>query len=187
MNELLQRLDRDHFRLAFVLALIEGLLDEFHEGLEPDYVVMCQLMEYLIDYADQVHHPSEDLIFNRLLEQQGAQHALLNELMEQHRSLSQLNRRFKESIEGIVHGEVLRRDEVEHQGRELIDRLRRHMSLEDEKAFRTAHIAFGDNEGFPGGKSRSTMHMDYLIKQPTLEVSYPDGKTRVVMKDGDPV
>lgn len=135
MNELLQRLDRDHFRLAFVLALLEGLLDEFHEGLEPDYVVMCQLMEYLIDYADQVHHPSEDLIFSRLLEQQGAQHALLTELMEQHRSLSQLNRRFKESIEGIVHGEVLRRDEVEHQGRELIDRLRRHMSLEDEQAF----------------------------------------------------
>jgi hemerythrin-like domain-containing protein len=141
MNELLQRLDRDHFRLAFVLALLEGLLDEFRDGVEPDYVVMCQLMEYLIDYADQVHHPSEDLIFKRLLEQQGAQHDLLIQLMEQHRSLSQLNRRFKESIEGIVHGEVLRRDEVEHQGREVIDRLRQHMSLEDEQAFPLARAS----------------------------------------------
>jgi hypothetical protein len=59
--------------------------------------------------------------------------------------------------------------------------------LEAEKAHRTAHIAFGDNEGFPGGRNRSTMHMDYLIKQPTMQVSYPGGKTKVVMKDGDPV
>jgi hemerythrin-like domain-containing protein len=146
MNELLQRLDRDHFRLAFVLALLEGLLDEFHDGAEPDYVVMCQLMEYLIDYADQVHHPSEDLIFNRLLERQGAQRGTLTQLMDQHRSLSQLNRRFKEYIEGIVQGEVLRRDEVEHQGRELIARLREHMSLEDEQAFPLARSSLSESD-----------------------------------------
>ena len=58
--------------------------------------------------------------------------------------------------------------------------------LEAEKAFRTAHIAFGSNEGMPGGKSRSTMHMDYLINRPTIEVVYPDGRSRVVMRDGDP-
>ena len=42
--------------------------------------------------------------------------------------------------------------------------------LEAEKAHRTAHIAFGSNEGMPGGKSHSTMHMDYLFNRPTIEV-----------------
>jgi len=59
--------------------------------------------------------------------------------------------------------------------------------LEAEKAHRTAHIAFGSNEGFPGGKNRSTMHMDYLIKQPSMEVMFHDGGSRVVIEDGVPV
>jgi len=59
--------------------------------------------------------------------------------------------------------------------------------LEAEKANRTAHIAFGSNEGFPGGVSHSTMHMDYLITRPTIEVFLPDGGSRLVMEDGRPV
>lgn len=135
MNDLLQRLDRDHRRLEQLLGLLEGLLDEFRDGLEPDYELMCELMEYLIDYADQVHHPSEDLIFERVLAQEGAGHAVLQQLMQQHQALAQTNRSFKESLEGIVHEEVLRRDEVERRGRALIAQLRDHMRLEDEQAF----------------------------------------------------
>lgn len=59
--------------------------------------------------------------------------------------------------------------------------------LEAEKAHQTAHIAFGSNEGFPGGVNHSTMHMDYLFKRPTMEVFLPAGASRVVMEDGKPV
>ncbi len=59
--------------------------------------------------------------------------------------------------------------------------------LEAEKAFQTAHIAFGSNEGFPGGVNHSTMHMDYLFMRPTMEVFFPDGGSRLVMDDGKPV
>jgi hemerythrin-like domain-containing protein len=55
--------------------------------------------------------------------------------MRQHEALAQLNRRFRESLEGIVHEEVLRRDEVEQQGREVLATLREHMHLEDDEAF----------------------------------------------------
>jgi hemerythrin-like domain-containing protein len=135
MNPLLERLGHDHRRLTQLLGLLERLLDQFRDGQEPDYELMCELMEYLTDYADQAHHPSEDRIFERVLAEQGPGHAILGQLMKQHHILSQLNRRFKESLEGIVHEEVLRRDEVERQGRELIAQLRDHMRLEDEQAF----------------------------------------------------
>ncbi len=59
--------------------------------------------------------------------------------------------------------------------------------LEAEKAHRTAHIAFGCNEGFPGGLNHSITHLDYLFTRPTMEVFFPDGPSRVVMKDGTPV
>jgi hemerythrin-like domain-containing protein len=135
MNRLLERLDLEHRRLARVLDLLDKLLDGFHEGAEPDYELTCEMLEYMESYADQVHHPTEDLIFRRVLERAGADQPILGILMHQHRTLVELNRRFRQSLEGVVHEEVLRRDEVESQGRELVDTLRRHMVLEDSEAF----------------------------------------------------
>jgi len=57
--------------------------------------------------------------------------------------------------------------------------------LEDEKALGTAHIAFGNNEDFPGGgKNHSKIHRDYLIYKPTLEMQYANGDKRVLMNRG---
>lgn len=56
--------------------------------------------------------------------------------------------------------------------------------LEAEKSHGTAHIAFGDNDGFPGGQSRSQTHVDYLILEPTIEVFPHEGRSRLVMVDG---
>jgi leucyl aminopeptidase (aminopeptidase T) len=57
--------------------------------------------------------------------------------------------------------------------------------LEDEKALRTAHIAFGNNEEFPGGQNHSCMHVDYLFHAPTMLVSFADGSQRDLMVNGD--
>ncbi len=51
--------------------------------------------------------------------------------------------------------------------------------LEDEKVYGTCHIAFGDNTSYPGGKNPSTLHMDVIIKKPTIAL---DGRT--IMKTG---
>lgn len=60
-------------------------------------------------------------------------------------------------------------------GARLTDRM-----LEAEKAFRTAHIAFGSNEGMPQGRSASNVHIDYLFTRPTILVG-----ERAVMVDGE--
>ena len=59
--------------------------------------------------------------------------------------------------------------------------------LEDEKAGRTAHIAFGNNTDMPGGKNGSKTHRDFLFHRPTMEVTYDDGRTETVIDDGDVV
>ena len=56
---------------------------------------------------------------------------------------------------------------------------------EAETALRTAHIAFGNNDDFPGGQNHSCMHVDYLFHAPTMQVSFTDGSQRDLMVDGD--
>ena len=54
--------------------------------------------------------------------------------------------------------------------------------LEDEKAFRTCHIAIGMNydEDAP-----SLIHLDGLVQNPTITAIYEDCSRQVIMRDGD--
>lgn len=58
--------------------------------------------------------------------------------------------------------------------------------LEAEKAFETAHIAFGSNQGMPGGQNASATHIDYLFTKPTIVATLADGSERKVLVDGKP-
>lgn len=135
MNPVMTRLAQDHASLARLLDLLDDLLDRFHEGSEPDYDLIGEMLEYMVSYADGVHHPTEDLIFRRVMEKGYEQRDIFDVLMRQHVVLGQMNRRFRQSLDGIVHEEVLPRAEVEAQGRELVKTLREHMELEDGEAF----------------------------------------------------
>jgi len=42
--------------------------------------------------------------------------------------------------------------------------------LEDEKVLGTVHIALGDNSSYPGGHSKSNIHMDGILLAPTVKV-----------------
>lgn len=56
--------------------------------------------------------------------------------------------------------------------------------LEDEKAYRTAHIAFGNNEEMPGGRNTSATHRDFLFYDPTFEVTFADGSSKLLIEKG---
>ena len=55
--------------------------------------------------------------------------------------------------------------------------------LEAEKYGGTIHVAFGNNEDYPGGMNNSATHMDFLVSSPTVEVTSDRG-TLLVMKEG---
>lgn len=56
--------------------------------------------------------------------------------------------------------------------------------LEDEKANKTAHVAFGNNTEMPGGQNKSSTHRDFLFYNPTITINYLDGREKIVMKNG---
>lgn len=53
--------------------------------------------------------------------------------------------------------------------------------LEDEKVFKTCHIAIGSNYD---GDANALIHLDGLVKHPTIEVKDTRGRSRVIMKKG---
>ncbi|MFW9900543.1 MAG: aminopeptidase [Candidatus Thorarchaeota archaeon] len=57
--------------------------------------------------------------------------------------------------------------------------------LEDEKALNTAHIAFGNNTDLDGGQNNSLTHRDFLFYKPTIEVTFKDNSTKVLIRKGE--
>jgi len=57
--------------------------------------------------------------------------------------------------------------------------------LEAEKVQGTAHIAFGSNQGMPGGQNKSQTHIDYLFREPTISITDVHGDVRLLMQDGE--
>lgn len=57
--------------------------------------------------------------------------------------------------------------------------------LVDEKAAKTIHIAFGNNIDFYGGQNNSSMHRDFLIENPDMEIIYSDGSRKTILRNGE--
>ncbi len=54
--------------------------------------------------------------------------------------------------------------------------------LEDEKAFRTCHFAIGQNFD---NDAPSLIHFDGVVRNPTIEITYEDGKTCLILDKGE--
>lgn len=54
--------------------------------------------------------------------------------------------------------------------------------LEDEKAFHTCHFAIGENYD---NDAPSLIHLDGVVRDPTITVKYADGTEKVILQDGN--
>lgn len=144
MHPIMVQLKKDHAHLDRILDLFESLLNRFHDGTEPDYELMGEMLEYMEEYDARVHHPTEELIFERVLASGFERHDIFDVLSRQHGLLGQINRRFRRALDAILNAEVLLREDVEAHGRELIATLRAHIRLEDTEAFPIAIARLSD-------------------------------------------
>ncbi len=53
--------------------------------------------------------------------------------------------------------------------------------LEDEKAFHTCHFAIGENYD---NDAPSLIHLDGVVREPTITLTYNDGSSRTILQDG---
>lgn len=135
MHQVLEKLRQDHRNLGQVLRLLSTQLDHFFAGRESDFDLKIELLEYIETYADLGHHPLEDLLYQTARQRSTEGSELLDRLHTQHQKLIRSTRKFRLSLEGILHDGVMSRAELEVQGREYIALQRLHIDLEEQEAF----------------------------------------------------
>lgn len=103
----------DHVYFNELLGHLRRELDLFHRGERPDYERMCEIVTYLRDYGDAVHHPREGVAFARLAKRCPDMALPLARLEQEHRVIAQAGQALLEQVEAILGGAIVPRAQME--------------------------------------------------------------------------
>jgi hemerythrin-like domain-containing protein len=105
-----------HEEHAYFNRLLEQLrreLDVFHRGERPNYELMQDIVRYLREYGDAVHHPREDAAFERLARRLPELELTLVRLHQEHRVIAHAGETLQRHIDAILEGALEPRGELE--------------------------------------------------------------------------
>jgi len=149
----------EHEYFARLLRLLRKEVDVFHAGGEPNYELMVDVLRYLREYSDCVHHPREDIAFARLARHCPDLDLVLSRLRQEHRVIAAAGEDLLAQIEAVVAGDVSPRERLEaaaatylvyyenhlaKEESEVLGRARAHLTPADWDAVRTGVLALAD-------------------------------------------
>src|SRR4051812_45816285 len=102
----------EHVYFRRLLELLQKELDCFHRGERPNYELMLDIVSYLRDYTDRIHHPREDVAFARLAGRFPGIKLELARLTQEHRVIARAGEKLREQLESILSGSMIARAEV---------------------------------------------------------------------------
>lgn len=143
----------EHMYFGRLLERLSRELDLFAVGERPNYALMLDILTYLGEFCDQVHHPREDTAFTCLARRFPELQLPLARLQQEHRVIAHAGAALRGQIATIVDGAyvpralveaaaatylVYYRSHIEHEEREILGRAAAALSSEDWEAVRNA-------------------------------------------------
>jgi hemerythrin-like domain-containing protein len=122
----------EHVYFQRLLKLLQKELDAFHRGERPNYELMLDIVSYLREYSDQLHHPREDVAFARLAQRCPDLKLELARLTQEHRVIARAGETLRQHLESVLAGAIIPRAEVEVAAATYLVYYGNHISKEDE-------------------------------------------------------
>ena len=121
----------EHGYFGRLLNLLEGQVDVFHAGEQPNYELMLDIIDYLRLFSDQSHHPREDVAFACLARRSPELQLPLARLVQEHRVIANVGDRLRQSLEQALAGGFVERADIEAVAATYLVYYRSHFARED--------------------------------------------------------
>ena len=142
----LEKLRREHVNFGLLLHLLEKQLSELKAGNPVDYPLVSDVADYFTGYPGNIHHPKEDLLFERLDFCAPAAAENARRLLDHHESIGQLAQKFADETKEVQEGEELPRDAYIDTLEEFILVQRTHMRMEETLFFPLVELHLSDED-----------------------------------------
>jgi hemerythrin-like domain-containing protein len=103
----------EHVYFGQLLGLLQKQVDDFHRGAQPNYELMLDIISYLREYSDRIHHPREEIAFARLAKYAPDLAPMLARLSQEHRVIAHAGESLFKLLQAVLGGAVIPRAEVE--------------------------------------------------------------------------
>jgi len=138
VEQLMNGLRGDHRNMALLLDLLDAEIDRLSVSEEPDYDLVRDIMLYMTEYPDVVHHPKEDIVFRHLKSLRPEIRTDLERVETDHQYLEESGLKLKNDMEAISNGAKLDRGELIEKFHHYMEQLREHMYWEETELFSLA-------------------------------------------------
>lgn len=145
MHKVMKKLYRDHGHFVQLMDLLDNQLAHFNEGNEPTNLLR-DVMHYVHDYADSIHHPIEDQLYQMQLAQSDEGREVMEKLLVQHQVIIAMTRDLQKAVDALKPGSGAGREAVAKAGRDFVEQQRSHMQFEENDAFPLLRQSLSDED-----------------------------------------
>jgi hemerythrin-like domain-containing protein len=138
MIEIMRMLLDDHRNMAKLFEVLDRQTLQLAQVGTADYRLIKDILDYTLHYPTRIHHPLEDLVYQKLKLRDAHWAETLNDIEEEHAKLETLTRQFALTINRCLQGETCSREQVVQMGQDLVNLSRRHMNIEEAMLFPAA-------------------------------------------------
>jgi hemerythrin-like domain-containing protein len=135
MTDILEKLHQDHIHAAKLLDLYDKQLQVLKEGGDPNYIIMRDIMKYMRSYPDVVHHPLEEIIFEKMEDKDKLLDKNIEKLCKQHREIDDIGDELYDKLSTIAAGIVTSLEDFKKGSEKYLELMRSHMDLEEGEVF----------------------------------------------------
>ena len=135
MTSILENLRQDHVNMAEICALAIHELVTIEAGRTADLDLLEDIMCYVTGYPDTHHHPTEDILFERLKLRVPEATDEVDAILSEHQQMIASGTRFLELIRAVQKEAIMVRDDIVLTGRAYFSLLERHMNIEESRLF----------------------------------------------------
>jgi hemerythrin-like domain-containing protein len=136
----------EHRRFERLLGRLQKELDLFATGAQPNYVLMLDILGYLRDFSDRVHHPREDAAFACLARRLPDLQLPLARLQQEHRVISHAGETLRSQLTAILDGALMPRADVEAAAATYLVYYRSHIAHEEGEILGRAAAALSQED-----------------------------------------
>lgn len=133
---MLKIIHNDHANMSLLLKLLRKKIRLLEEDKKIDYRVIKSIITYLRHYADQFHHPLEDLIYEYYISYRVVPEAIATRLSTEHQTIKKVTIELDELLDIILLDAIVSKDV-------FIEKLRHFVDLQ------SAHLAYEEKEILP--------------------------------------
>lgn len=143
MHRTLKKLYRDHAHFNQLMDILEQQLIALTGGSQTASNLLQELVRYSHDYADGIHHPIEDQLYEVMLARTDDGREIMEELLVQHLQITNMTLKLKQVTAEPLAGAT---DNIEQLGLEYVQFQRQHMQFEEKEAFPLLRASLGDQD-----------------------------------------